>query len=259
MADVPGTIAAFTIDRIAYSPSPPVAFAVVALLETHFTRLVDYEFTARMEEQLDEVAAGTNEWVPMVRAFWDPFSVKIAEGRANIAKQVEVTDIVCPLSGDLLVKRFGRNGWFLGCSGYPECKYIKKEPPKGTGVPCPECKQGELVERRGRFGNFFSCSRYPQCAFAVNQQPFPEPCPNCGGLVVAARGGARRCIACKRAWDEGGSELPEEEAQKLIPKPRAGSPKPAGSRSGSAKARAGTRARSAAGPGGKRSRSRKAS
>jgi DNA topoisomerase I len=171
----------------------------------------------------------------------------------------ELLDETCPECGRQLQRRIGRFGPFVGCSGYPECKYIKKEPPKGTGVPCPECKQGELVERRGRFGNFFSCSRYPQCAFAVNQQPFPEPCPNCGGLVVAARGGARRCIACKRAWDEGGSELPEEEAQKLIPKPRAGSSKPAGSKSGSAKARAGTRARSAAGSGGKRSRSRKAS
>ena len=77
------------------------AFRVTDLLVEHFPEVVDIEFTAKMEEQLDEVAAGTNEWVPMVRAFWDPFSIKIADGRANIAKQVELTDIVCPVSGDL--------------------------------------------------------------------------------------------------------------------------------------------------------------
>ena len=112
------------------------------LLVEHFPEVVDIEFTARMEEQLDEVAAGTNEWVPMVRAFWDPFSVKIAEGKANIAKQVELTDIVCPISGDLMVKRFGRNGWFLGCSAYPECKHT---------MPLPE-QEAEAAALPGRGG-----------------------------------------------------------------------------------------------------------
>jgi DNA topoisomerase-1 len=119
------------------------------------------------------------------------------------------------------VRKNGRFGPFVGCSGYPDCKYIKKEPPKTMGIPCPECKQGELVERRGRYGSFYSCSRYPDCTFSVNQRPSTEPCPNCGGLVVAARGGARRCLACARAWDAEGAELPEEAAKALIPKPRA--------------------------------------
>jgi DNA topoisomerase-1 len=134
---------------------------------------------------------------------------------------------MCPDCGRPLVKRVGRFGPFVGCSGYPDCKYIKKEPPKTTGITCPQCKEGELVERRGRYGSFYSCSRYPDCTFSVNQKPFPEPCPVCAGLVVAARGGAKRCINCARAWSAEGDELPEDEAQALIPKRR-------GSRTGGA-------------------------
>ena len=91
------------------------AFRVTDLLVEHFPEIVDLDFTARMEDQLDDVAGGEREWVPMVREFWVPFSAKVTEGREKIAKQVEVTDIPCPLTGDkgdMLIKRFGRNGWF---------------------------------------------------------------------------------------------------------------------------------------------------
>jgi DNA topoisomerase-1 len=151
----------------------------------------------------------------------------------------EPTGENCPECGRPLVKKTGRFGAFVGCSGYPDCKYIKKEPPKSTGITCPQCKQGELVERRGRFGNFYSCSRYPDCAFSLNQTPLPEPCPNCQGLVVSARGGARRCTACGRAWDAEGEELSEEKAKALVPKPRAARAKPAGG----SRARSGSRAK----------------
>jgi DNA topoisomerase-1 len=132
----------------------------------------------------------------------------------------ELTGEKCPECGRDLIRRTGRFGPFVGCSGYPECKYIKKEPPKSTGVTCPECHQGELVERRGRYGSFYSCNRYPECKFSVNQQPFPEPCPGCQGLVVAARGEARRCTSCGRAWDADGNELPEDQAKALVPRSR---------------------------------------
>ena len=89
-------------------------------------------------------------------------------------------------------------------------------------MTCPECKQGELVQRRGKFGLFYSCSRYPECKFAVNQTPLPEPCPSCQGLVVSARGGARRCTICGKAWDAEGNELSEEEAKALLPAARRG-------------------------------------
>ncbi|HET8587176.1 MAG TPA: type I DNA topoisomerase, partial [Candidatus Limnocylindria bacterium] len=98
------------------------AFRVTDMLVEHFPEIVDPEFTARMEDQLDDVASGSQDWVPLVRDFYGPFEAQLSEGRQNIAKQVEMTDIPCPLTGergDKLVKRFGRNGWFLGCQSYP--------------------------------------------------------------------------------------------------------------------------------------------
>jgi DNA topoisomerase-1 len=158
------------------------------------------EFTARMEEQLDEVAAGKVDWVPVVRGFYEPFAVKISEGREKIAKQVEMTDIVCPLSGHLLMKRFGRNGWFLGCSGYPECKYTQPLPGEeaeatdlpGVGEVCPLCEIGHLTAKRGRFGPFVGCDRYPECKYIKKgAAPAAErfgTCPQCGeGTVVTKR------------------------------------------------------------------------
>jgi DNA topoisomerase-1 len=137
-------------------------------------------------------------------------------GEGAEGSEPELLDEKCPECGRPLQRRRGRFGPFIGCSGYPECKYIKKEQPVGTGVTCPECKQGELVQRRGRFGPFYSCSRYPECKFAVNQTPLPEPCPECQGLVVSARGGARRCTSCGRGWDADGNELSETEAKALV-------------------------------------------
>ena len=83
------------------------------------------------------------------------------------------------------MKKVGRFGPFVGCSGYPDCRYIKKEPPKSTGVTCPQCGQGELVEKRTRFGLMYGCDRYPECDCAVNNPPVKDtPCPECGGLLA---------------------------------------------------------------------------
>ncbi|HEX8100579.1 MAG TPA: type I DNA topoisomerase [Actinomycetota bacterium] len=245
---------------------------VVGTLVEHFPEIVDIGFTARMEEELDDVAEGHAEWVEVLDAFYTEFKPRVEKGAKDIQPPEEVLEEFCPkceeegrgqanlvmklgrfgrfigcsnypecnftreLSGQSrpepelleekcpecgrpLMRRVGRYGPFVGCSGYPECKYIKKEV-KSTGVTCPECGQGELIERRGRYGPFYSCSRYPDCKFAVNQTPLPEPCPACSGLVVTARGGARRCTKCARAWSAEGEELDEEEAKALAPKSR---------------------------------------
>ena len=196
------------------------AFRVTDLLVEHFPEIVDLDFTARMEDQLDDVAGGEREWVPMVRDFWVPFSAKVTEGREKIAKQVEITDIPCPLTGDkgdMLVKRFGRNGWFLGCAGYPDCKYTQplpgEEPDEtpelpGVGEVCPLCNQGHLVARRGRFGPFVGCDRYPECRFIKKDAQAASEifgtCPQCGqGTVVTkrARRGRRPFWGCDRYPD----------------------------------------------------------
>jgi len=175
--------------------------------------VVDVAFTARMEEELDEVAAGRKDWVPMVRSFWEPFSAKIAEGRTSIPKQVEMTDIDCPISGHKMMKRYGRNGWFLGCSAFPECKHsmpLPGEEPElpadlpGVGLPCPECGIGTLAVRRGRFGPFVGCDRYPECKHIVRRERDTERfgiCPTCGiGTVVTkhARSSRRPFWGCDR-------------------------------------------------------------
>src|SRR6266550_1856308 len=187
---------------------------VTDLLVEHFPEVVDLDFTARMEEQLDDVARGTNAWVPMVRGFWEPFNEKLVEGRTKIAKQVELTDIVCPVSGDFMIKRFGRNGWFLGCSAYPECNHTMplpgeepETPPDmpGVGEVCPLCAQGHLVARRGRYGPFVGCDRYPECRYIKKDATAPSEqfgtCPKCGlGTVVTKRSrrGGRPFWGCNR-------------------------------------------------------------
>lgn len=167
----------------------------------------------------------------MVRDWWGPFSQKIADGRENITKQVEVTDKPCPLTGDtgdMLIKRFGRNGWFLGCAGYPECKYTEPLPGEegealpdlpGIGEPCPECGEGKLAAKRGRFGPFVGCDRYPECKYIKKDaQPASEQfgiCPKCEqGTVVTKRSRRGRSFwACNRypdcdysTWARPGSE-----------------------------------------------------
>ena len=175
------------------------AFRVTDLLVEHFPEIVDLDFTARMEDQLDDVARGEHEWVPMVREFWIPFSAKVIEGKEKIAKQVEVTDIPCPLTGDkgdMLVKRFGRNGWFLGCAGYPECKYTQPLPGEepedtpelpGVGEVCPLCNQGHLVgEARADSAHSWAATATPSAS--TSRRTRPRPASSSAPVRSAARG-----------------------------------------------------------------------
>ncbi len=159
----------------------PVAEIVTDFLVEHFGDYVDVEFTARMEEELDEVANGERPWVPLLRAFYDPLKDDIDKDPE--APPPEETDEVCSL-GHPMVIRLGRNGRFLACSLYPEHKETRPlpgdEPPpqEGTGEVCPECGQGTLVSKTGRFGPFVGCSRYPDCKYIKKDgPPPPDPLP----------------------------------------------------------------------------------
>ena len=113
----------------------------------------------------------------------------------------ELLDETCPECGRQLARKVGRYGPFVGCSGYPDCRYIKKEPPKSLGITCPQCNQGQIVEKRTRFGIMYGCDRYPECDFAVNNPPEPErPCPECGSLLVR-RPKSYRCWNCAAELD----------------------------------------------------------
>ena len=158
-----------------------VAEVVTDFLVEHFGDYVDVAFTARMEEELDEVARGEREWVPLLRAFYVQLLSDVALDPPP--PPPEATDEVCS-EGHPMVIRLGRNGRFLACSLYPEHKESRplpgEEPPpqEGTGEVCPKCGEGTLVGKRGRFGPFVGCSRYPDCDYIKKDgPPPPDPLP----------------------------------------------------------------------------------
>ena len=190
----------------------PVAEVVTDLLVNHFGEYVDLAFTARMEDELDEVARGERAWVPLLRDFYGPLRERVDEKGKVLRRRdftTEPTDEVCS-EGHPMVIRLGRNGRFLACSRYPEHRESRPLPGEepapppglpGVGEPCPDCGPtagGMLVAKRGRFGTFVGCDRYPACRFIMRDGPPPPPplpfeatCPRCAaGHLVARR--ARR-------------------------------------------------------------------
>jgi DNA topoisomerase-1 len=198
----------------------PVGDVVTDLLVDHFGDLVDLEFTARMEEELDEVASGSRAWRPVVRAFYTPFRTLVDSKTKELRRSDFTTrpsDELCS-EGHPMVIRLGRYGEFLACSLYPEHKETRPLPgdpgspeaiaaaaadgtapapgTAGVGEACPKCGEehgGTLALKRGRFGPFVGCSRYPECDYIRKEgPPPPEPlafevtCPRCreGHLVT---------------------------------------------------------------------------
>ena len=180
---------------------------VTELMETHFNEVVDLEFTARMEESLDEIAEGTAEMAPVVCNFLTSFSAHVEEQKDKMSRPERPTDQVCPECGRPVVKKFGKHGlWFLSCTGWPDdCKWSQQldehgEPlpdPEGTGEKCPECGS-ELVARTGRFGPFVGCSNYPDCKYIKKDPPkeVGEDCPQCGSPLVEKRGRYGPFVGC---------------------------------------------------------------
>ncbi len=187
-----------------------LGLTVTDLLVQFFTNIMDPDFTARMEEELDEVAQGEREWVPMLRDFYTPFEQALAAAQENMPRVNvdEETDEVCQNCAKPMIIKTGRFGRFLACTGFPECKTTRPIL-RRTGVVCPRCG-GDLVERRarGRGRPFYGCSRYPECEFISNRRPVPAPCPECGGMMVAEADNQVACTVC--AW-KGPAEEPAPE------------------------------------------------
>ena len=201
-----------------------------------FPSEMDVAFTAGMEEKLDEVEEGNTAWQAVLTDFYDRFKVDLAragEAMRDVKAEATPTDVLCDKCGKNLVIKWGRNGEFLACPGYPECRNTmnfvregdKVVPVKEEEVPtdekCPECGAG-MVLKRGRFGRFFACTRYPECK-GTKSVPLGVPCPKCGSdlserrsrrgktfygctaypkcdFVSWDRPRAEKCPLCSRPW-----------------------------------------------------------
>jgi len=186
-----------TIEKRQIKPTE-VAFTVIEMLEKHFSDIVDANFTANMEGELDKIADEGKDWQQMLSDFYYPFMERIAEGKEKIVslKLAKPLGRNCPQCGSELLLRSGRYGNFIACSGFPKCKYTEQvtedgeegEAPKveTTDEKCEKCG-ADMIIKNGRNGKFLACSNYPECkntkSLDVEQKESKIPCPDCGGKL----------------------------------------------------------------------------
>lgn len=175
---------------------------VIQLMEEFFPEILDAEFTAHMEEDLDHVEEGQQDWVKVLSDFYESFEKRLQvaeEEMKEVEIEDEVSDEICEKCGRHFVYKMGRFGKFLACSGFPDCRNTRPIV-KDTGVACPKCKEGKLVERRSKKGRvFYGCDRYPDCDYVMWDRPSVKPCPSCGSLMVEKRskqGTKLQCTQC---------------------------------------------------------------
>ncbi len=172
------------------------------LMVEYFPEVVDFNFTAHMEEDLDQVASGEMLWTDAIREFYTPFAedVKKAQAEMPVTKSgPEPIGRACPTCTKELVIRYGRFGKFISCSGFPDCRYTEPWLLK-IGVSCPT-DGGDLVERKTRKGRtFFGCVNYPNCDFTSWKKPLAVPCPKCKGMLVVANKREAQCLTCSESF-----------------------------------------------------------
>ncbi|MDL2205531.1 type I DNA topoisomerase [Eubacteriales bacterium OttesenSCG-928-N13] len=160
------------------------------LMKKNFPDIVDIAFTADMEEQLDDIEMGSEDWHQLIKDFYGPFKIALEKAEASIEKvelEDQVSDIPCEKCGAMMVYKMGRYGKFLACPNFPNCRHTMAIL-KDIGVPCPECG-ARLLERISRKGRkFYGCERYPECEFVSWDLPVTDVCPECGSRMVQKRG-----------------------------------------------------------------------
>lgn len=168
-------------------------------LQEFFSDLINVEYTAKMEEDLDKIAEGKKVWYKILEKFYNDFEPEVENAFDKMEKkEAEKTGDICPKCGKEMVIKTGRYGKFEACSGYPECKYIKpKEKAVLTEVcNCPKCG-GKIVERKTKKGKiFYGCGNFPKCKVAVWDKPTGEVCPECHSLLVETKDNNIKCSAC---------------------------------------------------------------
>ncbi len=175
-----------------------VGFEVTDRLQECFANLINVEYTANMEHELDEIAEGKEIWYKVLDEFYKEFEPAVEEALEKLPKkQVEETGEMCPECSHPLVIRKGRYGEFVACSNFPKCKYIKQEPKEESIIcDCPNCDDGKIVEKRSRKGKiFYGCNNYPKCKTAYWDKPTGEKCPECGSMLTEKKGKIK-CSNC---------------------------------------------------------------
>ncbi len=162
------------------------------LLKERFPKIVNYKFTAQMEENLDEVEHGQEEWVELLDEFYSNFDKTLKKAKeemegVKLQLKEDQTDIICDKCGRQMVVKVGRYGKFIACPGYPECKNVLKFVEK-TGVKCPKCNGDVIVKHTKKKRVFYGCSNYPECDFVSWNEPVNERCPQCGGILFKKKG-----------------------------------------------------------------------
>ncbi len=195
-----------------------VAYVVTDLLVEHFPQIVDYDFTAEMEDDLDAVAHEGKDWHKVIKEFYEPFEKKLEKKEEELDKRevttLEETDKTCPkCKKNKLVVKLGKYGKFLSCSGYPDCDYA--EPMEEDKVfdddgneikdfgPCDKCEDGRMIIKQGRYGKFLACNNYPDCK---NTKPYLDKigidCPKCNdGEIVKKKAKGREFFGCSNYPD----------------------------------------------------------
>ncbi|MBR1686520.1 MAG: type I DNA topoisomerase, partial [Clostridia bacterium] len=163
---------------------------VTAMMEEFFPEIVDMDFTADMEDKLDKVEEGTEEWKDILRKFYPHFKELLTTAEEQVEKveiRDEVSDEICDKCGAKMVYKMGRFGRFLACPNFPECKNTKPIQIY-IDVPCPNCGARLMEKTTKKNRKFFGCERYPECDFVSWDRPVEEKCPQCGSFMVEKHG-----------------------------------------------------------------------
>lgn len=175
-----------------------IGINVNEMLSSNFPEIVDVKFTAKMENNLDEVALGKENWKELLKKFYVPFNQNLESKYTDVERKTPepvMTDELCPKCGKQMMIKIGRFGKFLACSGFPECKTTKtiNDETKKTGVKCPQCDQAELIQKKSKKGRiFYGCPNWPDCDFALWDKPTGNICPKCNSLMVE-KGKKEKC------------------------------------------------------------------
>lgn len=174
-----------------------IGIEITDKLQQCFSHLINVEYTANMETDLDKIAEGKENWVRILKTFYDEFEPSVKEAfDAMPKKEAQKTGEDCPECGNPLVIRKGKYGEFVACSNYPSCKYIKSEPREVIEVcDCPNCGS-KIIEKKSKRGKvFYGCSNYPKCKTAYWDKPIGRKCPECDGMLTT-KNNKVKCSSC---------------------------------------------------------------